>query len=67
MCTPWYNQPKNSIPPPTYFLVTNVVFVADETALTNSNTTLVFSICSNNTHGNNPSDTTNNYCGHFSF
>ena len=55
-----YNQPKNSTPPRTYFLVTNAVFVADETALTNSNITFVFSACSNNTHDNNPSDTTNN-------
>jgi len=65
MCTPWYNHPKNATPR-IYFLVTKVVFVTDETALTNSNITLVFSICSNSTHGNNPSDTTNKYSGHFS-
>ena len=64
MCTPWYNRPKNSTPPPTYFLVTKLVFVADETALTNLNITTVFSVCSNNTYANNPSHTTNNYSVH---
>jgi hypothetical protein len=58
--------PKMSTPPPTHFLVIQPVFVVEEKTLRHSNITHVFSICSNNTHAYNSSDTTNYYSGNFS-
>jgi hypothetical protein len=34
MCIPWCHHPKKSTPPSTYFPVIKAVFVAEETALT---------------------------------
>jgi hypothetical protein len=59
--TPFYHPPKTSIPPPPYFLVITIIIVADETALTNSNSTLVLLACPNDIYGSNSSDATNHY------